>query len=101
MSHDRGCWKCGRDIWDYYACENEDCVKKNVFSAGEQKQESQPPPAIPSSVVYKIELELHLPDDESLNDILSVAEIEADVKNILEGSGYYAYPVVKKVTYNY
>ena len=24
MSHDRGCWKCGRDIWGY-----KDCAREN------------------------------------------------------------------------
>jgi len=27
MSHDRGCWKCGRDNWDYGSCTDKDCVK--------------------------------------------------------------------------
>lgn len=28
MSHDRGCWKCGRDIWEYEDCNYNDCALK-------------------------------------------------------------------------
>lgn len=28
MSHDRGCFKCGRDPWEYDDCPKEDCVKR-------------------------------------------------------------------------
>ena len=29
MSHDRGCFKCGRDNWDYRGCSLKDCVKRS------------------------------------------------------------------------
>lgn len=28
MSHDRGCFKCGKDQWEYDQCKYFDCVKK-------------------------------------------------------------------------
>lgn len=33
MSHDRGCYKCGRDIWEYDRCPDSDCVKKGLREA--------------------------------------------------------------------
>lgn len=33
MSHDRGCFKCGRDIWEYDRCGDRDCVKKGLVEA--------------------------------------------------------------------
>lgn len=33
MSHDRGCFKCGRDVWEYDRCGDLDCVKKTVVEA--------------------------------------------------------------------
>jgi hypothetical protein len=28
MSHDRGCWKCGREQWEYRACSESGCPKR-------------------------------------------------------------------------
>jgi len=28
MSHDRGCWKCHKDVWDYANCTDTLCPKK-------------------------------------------------------------------------
>lgn len=33
MSHDRGCWKCGRDQWDYDNCRDSDCAKREIAFA--------------------------------------------------------------------
>lgn len=30
MSHDRGCFKCNRDQWEYKNCNDPDCVKRIV-----------------------------------------------------------------------
>ena len=32
MSHDRGCYKCGKDQWEYDGCKDTDCVKKSLVS---------------------------------------------------------------------
>lgn len=28
MSHDRGCWKCGAERWEYDSCQDKDCAKR-------------------------------------------------------------------------
>lgn len=30
MNHDRGCWKCGRDRWDYDSCSEANCAKEGL-----------------------------------------------------------------------
>lgn len=33
MSHDRGCFKCGRDNWEYASCPDPECVKRETPKA--------------------------------------------------------------------
>jgi hypothetical protein len=30
MSHDRGCFQCGRDHYEYFTCDEVDCVKRSI-----------------------------------------------------------------------
>lgn len=32
MSHDRGCFRCGNDRWDYASCTQKDCPKKDLYA---------------------------------------------------------------------
>lgn len=37
MSHDRGCWQCGREPFEYFSCTNVHCIKKPYAAAGFRK----------------------------------------------------------------
>ena len=60
MSHDRGCFKCGRDNWEYDTCLEFDCPKKAFVKKDE--------PAMTISNEYTSEVEVQLGVTKNIGD---------------------------------
>ena len=65
MSHDRGCWKCGRDIWEYDRCTEPQCAKAGVREAMDHisgklaENMAETPPGIIQPKVYVLQQHLY------------------------------------------
>lgn len=83
MSHDSGCWKCGRDNWDYKGCTRKDCVKAHKPSEQSEAPGLHPPETEYYTDSHKLRILADWFDVRNASrGILQLTEVQDDLRLI-------------------